>query len=103
MQYIPISAGPVLLYADIDLTGRAVALTPSSNASWLNNFTTFGFNDTVTSIKTFSEYWTVYSDANQSGNAHALNPNRWMRNWTYWGGNNDEISSIAYNAYGAGF
>jgi hypothetical protein len=88
---------PILLYDDFYMEGRGVALTSTSPSAWLNNFSSFGFNDKVSSIKTFpNSKWDAYTDANQGGTRYQLAINRWYGDWTRWGGNNDEISSVRF-------
>jgi hypothetical protein len=99
--WVPESWNPIILYADGDLTGRAVALWSGSNSAWLSNLSTIGFNDAVSAIRTYGDTWRVYGDLNQTGAMHELSPNHWYRSAADWGGNNDEITSVSYTASGA--
>jgi hypothetical protein len=97
VYWIPESWSPILLFADTNLSGRAVALWPGSSSDWQNNFQNLAFNDSVSSIKTYGDTWTVYCHGNQQGTAHELAPNTWYREPSEWGGGDNEISSVSYS------
>ncbi len=98
VEWISEELDPIILYQHSDLKGRAVALHKNDNPNWLANLTNVGFNDQVSSIKTYGDTWIVYQHANQNttGRSHVLNANTWYREPAAWGGNNDEISSLIY-------
>jgi hypothetical protein len=90
---------PILLYDDINLSGRGVAMTQYSPTSWFADLSNIGFSGRISSIKTFgNSTWSVYTGSYYNGAEYHLSPNAWYPDWTYWGGNNDEIYSVSFDS-----
>lgn len=86
---------PIMLFANADLSGRAVVLSKNSPATALNNLANLGFDNTVSSIRTYGDTWTLYENTNQGGTSKQLSPNTWYRTATW---TDNTTTSLKYTA-----